>query len=288
MVVPGALQPSEYAEIVDRALAEDLGDRGDITSAALFDGEVRARGRIVTRQPGVVAGLGVASQVFSRVDSGITIENKVEDGDRITAGQVLAEVEGTAGALLTAERTALNLLGRMSAVATATARFVEAVAGTGVKISDTRKTLPGLRVLDKYAVRAGGGVNHRFGLYDAVIIKDNHLATAGDLTRAVATAKSKVGPGTMIVVEVESLEQLQKVLETRADRVLLDNMDPETLRRAVELAGDRITLEASGGITLDNVRAVAESGVDIISVGAITHSAPQLDIGLDFEVSVPS
>ncbi|MBW3666990.1 MAG: carboxylating nicotinate-nucleotide diphosphorylase [Actinobacteria bacterium] len=285
MVVSGALNPSEYAEVVERALAEDLADRGDITSDALVEAPVTARARLVAREPGVVAGLDVAAHVFARIDAAVTVERRVEDGERVEAGQVLAEVAGPARSLLAGERTALNLLGRMSGVATATARFVEAVAGTGAKISDTRNTMPGLRVLDKYAVRAGGGVNNRFGLYDAVTIEDNHLATVGDIARAVATAKSKVGPGTMIAVEVEEISQLDEVLETRADRVLLDNMDLATLRRAAELTGGRITIEASGGITLADVREVAETGVDIISVGSITHSAAQLDISLDFEPS---
>jgi nicotinate-nucleotide pyrophosphorylase (carboxylating) len=170
----------------------------------------------------------------------------------------------------------------MSGVATATAQLVDAVAGTGARISDTRKTMPGLRVIDKYAVRVGGGMNHRFGLYDAVLIKDNHLVAAGDIAGAVTAARAKVRPGVMIEVEVVSLEQLAQVLQTDADRVLLDNMGPETLRQAVEMADGRITLEASGGVTLENVRLLAETGVDIISVGWITHSAPQLDIALDF------
>lgn len=285
MPVPGVLKLSEYAEIVERALAEDLADGGDITSNALLEDPMPARARIVSRQAGVVAGLDVAAYVFERVDPGITVEKQVGDGDRVQPGELLAVVGGSARSLLTAERTALNLLGRMSGVATATARYVDAVAGTGVKISDTRKTMPGLRVLDKYSVRAGGGVNHRFGLYDAVMIKDNHLAAVGHLSRSVAAAKSKVGPGTMILVEVESLSQLEEVLETRADRVLLDNMDLETLRRAVEIAGERVTTEASGGVTLENVRQVAETGVDLISVGWITHSAPQLDIAMEVERS---
>jgi nicotinate-nucleotide pyrophosphorylase (carboxylating) len=230
----------------------------------------------------VIAGLEVAAHVFAQVDSEISFRSLVSDGDRVASGAQLAELEGPAGSLLTGERTALNFLGRMSGVASATSRFVEAVAGTEAKISDTRKTMPGLRALDKYAVRMGGGVNHRFGLYDAVMIKDNHLVTVGDITRAISNAKDSVGPGTMIVVEVENLEQLGSIFDTRADRVLLDNMDLETLRRAVEMVGGRFVTEASGGVTLENVREIAKTGIDLISVGWITHSAPQLDLALDF------
>ena len=273
---------ADYREIVERALAEDLADVGDVTTEATVHEDAAANGDLVTRRPGVVAGLEVAAYVFEKVDTGVIFESQVDDGDRVESGTVIATVSGKARSILVAERTALNLLGRMSGVATATSRFVEAVEGTGARISDTRKTMPGLRVLDKYAVVAGGGINHRSGLYDAVMIKDNHLVAAGSIADAVRAAREAVGQGIMVEVEVETLSQLKEVLAIDADRVLLDNMDPETLRRAVALAGTKIVTEASGGITLDNVRQVAETGVDIISIGWITHSAPQLDIGLDF------
>lgn len=277
------MRREDYAPIVERALAEDLGDQGDVTSAAVVPEDTKASGRVVARREGVVAGLEVAAYVFQKVDPEVAFWPSVSDGDRAAVGQVLATVEGPARSLLTAERTALNILGRMSGVATATARLVAAVEGTGARISDTRKTMPGLRPLDKHAVRVGGGVNHRFGLYDAVMIKDNHIVAAGDINKAVEVARARVGPDVMVEVEVETLDQLTSALDSDADRVLLDNMDPETLARAVALAAGRVETEASGGVTLDNVRAVAESGVDVISVGWITHSAPQLDIALEFD-----
>ncbi len=272
----------QYQPIIDRALREDLDDAGDVTSAAVISDDATAEAVLRSRYSGVVAGLEVAAAVFDTVDTGIRFDTLVSDSDSVEPAQVLARVSGLARSILTAERTALNLMGRMSGVATETARLVAAVAGTGVSISDTRKTMPGLRVLDKYAVMMGGGVNHRMGLYDAVMIKDNHIVASGDIRRAVAKARSAVGPEMMIEVEVDRLDQLAEVLETDADRVLLDNMALEMLRTAVEMAGGRIVTEASGGVNLDNVRAIAETGVDVISVGWITHSPPQLDIGLDF------
>ncbi|MGH8946607.1 MAG: carboxylating nicotinate-nucleotide diphosphorylase [Acidimicrobiia bacterium] len=281
------LKESDFQEVVSLALAEDLSDGGDITTQALVDSSLTVSAQIVSREEGVVAGLEVARYVLAQVDPEISFQPLVEDGDRVAPGEPLADLEGRAGSLLTAERTALNFLGRMSGVATATSRFVAAAVGTGAKISDTRKTMPGMRPLDKYAVRMGGGVNHRFGLYDAVMIKDNHIAAVGDIARSVSAAKARVGPGTMIVVEVETLEQLAVILDTRADRVLLDNMDLSTLRRAVEMVGGRFAIEASGGVTLENVREVAETGVDLIAVGWITHSASQLDVALDFHPAHP-
>ena len=272
----------DYQQIVELALAEDLGNVGDVTTEATVPEDATARGDLVTGRPGVVAGLEVAAYVFERVDPGVNFQARVYDGDRVEGETLIATVSGNARSILTAERTALNLLGRMSGVATATARYVEAVDGTGARISDTRKTSPGLRALDKYAVLTGGGINHRKGLYDAVMIKDNHLMAAGSIADAVGHVREAVGSGVMVEVEVDTLSQLKKVLATDADRVLLDNMDPETLRKAVAMAGATIVTEASGGITLDNVRQVAETGVDIISIGWITHSPPQLDIGLDF------
>jgi len=273
---------ADYVEVVGRALSEDLGSLGDITSDACVPATAESKGRFVARAAGVVAGLEVASYVFEALDPSVTFEPLVADGERVEVGDPIARVSGHSRSILSGERTALNLLGRMSGVATATAELVEAVSGTGARISDTRKTMPGLRALDKYAVRTGGGMNHRFGLYDAVLIKDNHLVATGDIAAAVAAARAAVEPGVMIEVEVENLDQLTQVLATGADRVLLDNMGPDLLREAVALVGGRITTEASGGITSENVRLVAETGVDIISVGWITHSAEQLDIALDF------
>jgi nicotinate-nucleotide pyrophosphorylase (carboxylating) len=272
----------DYDEVVARALAEDLGDRGDITSEVCVPGSAESDAMVVARAPGVIAGLEVAAHVFTSVDAGLRFEPLVADGARVEAGETVATVSGRSRSILTAERTALNLLGRMSGVATATADLVDQVEGTGARISDTRKTMPGLRALDKYAVRVGGGVNHRFGLYDAVMIKDNHLIAAGSITDAVRAARESLGPEVMIVVEAASLEQVGQVLDTDADRVLLDNMGLEQLAEAVELVDGRIVTEASGGVTPENVRDVAGTGVDIISVGWITHSAPQLDIALDF------
>ena len=276
------MQRADYVEIVGRALSEDLGSEGDITSDSVVPKTAESKGSFVARGPGVIAGLEIAAYVFEALDPSVRFEPKVEDGHRVDAGGIIARISGHSRSILSGERTALNLLGRMSGVATATAELVDAVAGTGARISDTRKTMPGLRALDKYAVRVGGGMNHRFGLYDAVLIKDNHLVAAGSIADAVASARAKVRPGVMIEVEVVSLEQLAQVLQTGADRVLLDNMGPEMLRQAVEMVDGPITLEASGGVTLENVRLLAETGVDIISVGWITHSAPQLDIALDF------
>jgi nicotinate-nucleotide pyrophosphorylase (carboxylating) len=271
----------DFSDIVDRALAEDLADRGDITSRSAIAESATSQANIVARSPGVIAGLDVAEHVFVAVDPGVEFDGLVSDGTWVRAGSVLATVTGRSRSILTAERTALNLLGRMSGVATATAELVRAVEGTRARITDTRKTMPGLRVLDKYAVVAGGGVNHRMGLYDQVMIKDNHIMAAGDIERAVAAAREANGDQVRVVVEVEDLDQLAVALKTTADRVLLDNMSIEMLRQAVENVDGAMETEASGGVTLDTVRAIAESGVDYISVGWITHSAPQMDIALD-------
>ncbi len=276
------MERSDYIQIIEAALAEDFADRGDITSAATVPENTLAVGDVVTREEGVIAGLGVATDVFAVVDGSVSFVAVVSDGDSVVPGQVVATVEGSARSILAAERTALNILARMSGVATATNSYVQAVAGTGARISDTRKTMPGLRVIDKYAVLVGGGVNHRMGLYDAVMIKDNHLLAGMDIEDAVKAARAAVGSGVVITVEVESLDQLRKVLETDADQVLLDNMGVDLLREAVSIVDGRMVTEASGGITNDNVRQIALTGVDVISIGRITHSAPQLDIALDF------
>jgi nicotinate-nucleotide pyrophosphorylase (carboxylating) len=273
---------ADFVEVVGRALSEDLGSLGDITTDSSVPETAESTAIVVARAPGVIAGLDVAAYVFEALDPSVGFEPLVSDGDRVESGMEIARIAGHSRSILTGERTALNLLGRMSGVATATARLVDAVSGTGAKISDTRKTMPGLRALDKYAVRVGGGMNHRFGLFDAVLIKDNHLVAAGSISDAVAAVRANVSPGAMVEVEVVNLEQLSEVLQTDADRVLLDNMGHELLRQAVELVDGRLTTEASGGVTEENVRQLAETGVDIISVGWITHSAPQLDIALDF------
>jgi nicotinate-nucleotide pyrophosphorylase (carboxylating) len=276
------MKAEEFTEIVERALREDLADRGDITSESVVAEGSRSQGNVVAREHGVIAGLVVAEYVFSTVDPGVVFAAMVEDGAAIAGGEVVAMVTGASRSILAAERTALNLLARMSGVATATAALVAAVGGTRARITDTRKTMPGLRAIDKYAVVAGGGVNHRMGLYDQVMIKDNHIVAAGDIRSAVAATREANGPEIEVIVEVESLDQLDEALETSADRVLLDNMDPATLRTAVEKVGGKMETEASGGISLDTVRAIAETGVGFISVGWITHSAPQLDLALEF------
>jgi nicotinate-nucleotide pyrophosphorylase (carboxylating) len=272
---------SLYEAIVTRALEEDLDDGGDITSAAVIPADSRSDADFVARATGVVAGVPVADYVFERVDESLEFTG-IEDGTEVRAGSVIGRVSGSSRSILTAERTALNLLGRMSGVATATAELVAAVAGTGARITDTRKTMPGLRWLDKYAVTCGGGVNHRMGLYDEVMIKDNHIVAAGDIVEAVATAREAGGPTVRVIVEVEDLGQLAAVLETDADRVLLDNMTPTMLHVAVRMVDGAMETEASGGVTLETVRDIAETGVGFISTGWITHSAPQLDIALDF------
>lgn len=270
------------------ALAEDLGVRGDVTSDATIPEEAQATAHLVAREPGCVAGLGLALRVFELLDDGIATGALVPDGAVVDEGDVLATVTGPARPILAGERLALNLLGQLSGVATATRALVDAVAGTGATIVDTRKTVPLLRSLQKHAVVAGGGRNHRMGLYDQVLIKDNHVAAVGSAAEAVRRARAHVdeayrGEEMTVEVEIEDVALLESVIEAGADVVLLDNMSPVELRRAVGVADGRVLLEASGGITLDTVRAVAESGVDLISVGSITHSAPALDVALDFE-----
>jgi nicotinate-nucleotide pyrophosphorylase (carboxylating) len=259
---------------IEAWLAEDVGE-GDVTSAAVIDEHVTCQARILLKEAGVICGLGLAAAVFEAV--GARLEPLVAEGDALEPTPV-ADVEGRARAVLTAERTALNVLGRLSGIATLTRRYVDAVEGTGATILDTRKTTPGLRELEKYAVACGGGTNHRRGLDDAILIKDNHLRIVGSIQAAVARAAST---GLPVEVECETLGQARKAVAAGADRILLDNMTVEELRRVVALVGGRAELEASGGITLDTVRAVAETGVDFISVGALTHSAPSLDVSLE-------
>jgi nicotinate-nucleotide pyrophosphorylase (carboxylating) len=284
LLAPGAfLSPFAIEDAVKRALEEDLGRAGDITSAAVIPHGIAARGRIVARKPGIIAGLACAAEAFRRLDPTLAFRAGARDGDRVTAGAVLAEIEGAPHAILAGERVALDFLGHLSGVATLTAAYVAKTKGTKAKIVDTRKTTPGLRALEKYAVRCGGGVNHRFGLDGAVLIKDNHIAIAGGV-RPALQAVHAVGHLVKVEIEVDSLDQLAEVLTAGgADAVLLDNMDAATLKRAVEMVKGKLVTEASGGVTLDTVAAIAATGVDVISVGALTHSAPSLDIGLDIE-----
>jgi nicotinate-nucleotide pyrophosphorylase (carboxylating) len=266
--------------VIDRAIAEDAGN-GDPTTVATIPAELRAVADVVFREPGVVCGLAVAHEVAQRLDPSAALEVLVADGEVVTyAPLTVGRIEGSARALLTAERTALNLLQRMSGIATATRRYVSAVAGTGVEILDTRKTAPGLRRLDKLAVACGGGRNHRCDLGGAILIKDNHIAVAGDVGAAVAAARAAY-PHLHVQAEADTLAQLDAALAAGADSVLLDNMGPTDLRAAVARTAGRVRLEASGGITLDTVRAIAETGVDAISIGALTHSVRALDISLE-------
>jgi nicotinate-nucleotide pyrophosphorylase (carboxylating) len=269
------------APVVRAALTEDLGRAGDITARACVPADARLTADFAARRGGVVAGLSVIRLALAELDAAVTVDPLTEDGQTVPAGTTLARVSGNARAILTAERTALNLLGRLCGVATLTQDFVEAVAGTGARITDTRKTTPGLRQLEKYAVRCGGGVNHRFGLDDAILIKDNHVAACGSVGEAVRRAKAFAGHLVKVEVEVDSLVQLQEALAHDPDVVMLDNFNLQDMREAVRIADGRVTLEASGGVTLETVRAIAETGVDVISVGALTHSARVLDIGLD-------
>lgn len=267
--------------LVRGALAEDLGRGGDITTAALIPQDKTWKANLVARRAGVLAGLDLARLAFHAMDASLRFDAQKKDGEKIAAGDVLAQVGGKACGILSAERTALNFLGHLSGVATATQALVEAVRPHKARICCTRKTTPGLRALEKYAVRAGGGSNHRFGLDDAILIKDNHIAAVGDIRRAVEQARAAVGHAVTIELEVDTLAQLQEVLDLPLDAVLLDNMDAGTLAKAVKMVAGRFVTEASGGVTLANVASIAATGVDIISVGWITHSAPMLDVGLD-------
>ena len=267
----------DLLDLVRRALAEDVGD-GDTTTLATVPEDARGRARIVQKAPGVIFGLDAAEAVFRELDPEVRCERRVAEGEWREGGEVL-DVEGSARALLTAERTALNLLGRLSGVATAAARAAREVEGTGARVLDTRKTTPGLRALEKAAVAAGGGTNHRFGLFDAILIKENHAAAAGGITEAVRAAR-ELRPDLPLEVEVRDRAEVDEALAAGAPRLLLDNMGVDELRATVKHVAGRAELEASGGITLDGLRAVAETGVDFISLGALTHSAPALDLSL--------
>jgi nicotinate-nucleotide pyrophosphorylase (carboxylating) len=267
---------------VSDALAEDLGLSGDITTDATVARDATADAAIASRQDGVIAGLDLAAAAFAALGDGVRFDVVSPDGTRVEKGDIVARISGSARAILTAERVALNYLGRLGGIATLTRRYVDAVSGTGAAIVDTRKTTPGLRAFEKYAVRCGGGRNHRTGLFDAILIKDNHIVAAGGIDAAIERARAYAGHMVKVEVEVDTLEQLARVMEHRVDAVLLDNMTPATLREAVKMVAGRALTEASGGVNLSTVRAIADAGVDLISVGALTHSAPVLDLGLDF------
>ena len=272
--------PAEISRSIIRALEEDIGS-GDVTTNTIVPAGASLRGRIVAKQDGVVAGLEIAKQVMLALSQHVTFVAEVEDGSKVTRGTVLANIDGSARVLLTAERTALNFLGRMSGIATLTRKFVEAVTGTKAIILDTRKTVPGLRITDKLAVRLGGGQNHRTGLFDMVLIKDNHIDFAGSITAAVQRVRNS---GTTLEIEVEtrSLDNVREALALGVERILLDNMSVETMREAVAICDGRAKLEASGNVTLDTVLEVARTGVDYISVGALTHSPQVFDVSLEF------
>ena len=278
----GDLPQFELAEFVKRVLAEDLGSGGDVTSRATIDASARFVATMNCREPIVVAGLELAADFFTALDREVRIERLVADGDAVAAGTLLMRIEGNARAMLAAERSALNTLQHLSGIATMTRAYVEAIAGTGAILLDTRKTIPGMRLLDKYAARMGGAQNHRMRMDDGLLIKDNHVAVCGGVAAAVRAAKA-AETGLPVQVEVDRVDQIEPALEAGADRLLLDNMPPAVLREAVALVAGRVPTEASGGVRLDTIRAIAESGVTYVSVGRITQSAPAVDIGLDYE-----
>ena len=272
----------EIRDIIRRALEEDMGE-GDITSESTIPPQQILTGTFIAKAPGIIAGLAVASETFKMLDKKIIFSQKISDGGTVLKGQIIAKVRGKGRALLGAERTALNFLQRMSGIATLTRSFVDAVRGTNAVILDTRKTAPGLRLLDKQAVVLGGGVNHRFGLFDMVLIKDNHIAAAGGITQAVTKVWAADKKDRPLEVEVKNLDELREALLLQPDRILLDNMDTQTMRKAVAITSGRASLEASGNITLRNAAAAARTGVDMISIGALTHSVSALDISFLLE-----
>jgi len=267
-------------KIIEQALLEDIGT-GDITSESIVPSDLKAKGIIKTSEEGIVAGLNITSLVFKKLDSEIIFQEKIKDGTKVTRGKVLAEITGSARTILKGERVALNFLQRMSGIATITSKFCQEIEGFPVRIVDTRKTTPGLRILEKYAVSMGGGHNHRFGLYDAVLIKDNHIAVAGGIRPAVDSVRKQISHTVKIEIEVENLSQLQDALRVKADIIMLDNMDLDTMEEAVKIAKGRALIEASGGITLEKVRKIAQTGVDLISIGSLTHSVKSLDISME-------
>ncbi len=266
-------------DLLEMALREDIG-MGDITSDSVVPADTQARGMILSKDEGIIAGLDVAGEIFRMLDPEVDFRKLVSDGEQIHQRQELAIAEGSARSILTAERTVLNFLQRLSGIATITSKYVSAASDYHAAIIDTRKTTPGWRVLEKYAVRVGGGCNHRFGLYDAVLIKDNHIAAVGGIINAVARAQERISHTMKIEVEAETLDQVREAIESSADIIMLDNMDAETMSEAVRLISGKAIVEASGGIRLENIPAVAATGVDLISIGALTNSAPPLDISM--------
>ena len=283
-MTPAPLDPIAVRRAVEAALAEDLGRAGDITTAATIPAAATARAVIASRAHGRLAGLALARAAFEALDPRVGFTPLLEDGAALSPGALVATIEGPARAILSAERVALNFLGHLSGVASATAALAARIAHTRARVCCTRKTTPGLRVFEKYAVRCGGGMNHRFGLDDAILIKDNHIAVAGGIAPALRGAKAAAGHLVKIEIEVDTLDQLDDVLTEGADVVLLDNMAPDMLRQAVRRIGGRMIAEASGTVSLETIAAIAETGVDLISVGRITHSAATLDLGLDIEI----
>lgn len=271
-------------QAVEATLAEDLGLAGDITTDPIIPADAQGEAAIVAREPGVIAGLDLAETAFKTLDPDAKFTRVVDDGGKVETGDIIAKVKGRTRALLTGERTALNFLCHLSGIATLTAAYVAQVAGTNAHIACTRKTTPGLRAFEKFAVRCGGGVNHRFGLYDAVLVKDNHIAAAGGIEAALRLLRTRSGHLVKIEVEVDTLAQLEEALRFDVDAVLLDNMDIDTLKKAVSLAKGRVLTEASGGVSLETVGEIAATGVDLISVGALTHSPRSLDSSLDWSV----
>lgn len=267
-------------KIIEQALLEDIWT-GDITSESIIPYDLKARSIIKTKEEGIIAGLGIANLVFKKLDSEIVFQEKIKDGTKVSRDKVLSEITGPAQTILKGERVALNFLQRMSGIATITSKFCQKVKDFPVRIVDTRKTTPGLRILEKYAVRMGGGYNHRFGLYDTVLIKDNHIAVAGGIRSAVNSVRKQIAHTVKIEVEVENLSQLQEALKMKTDIIMLDNMDLETMKKAVKMAKGEALIEASGGITLEKVRKIAQTGVDLISIGALTHSVKSLDISME-------
>jgi len=267
-------------KIIERGLLEDIGT-GDITTKSIIPSNLKAKGIIKTSEEGVVAGLGIACLVFKKLDSDITFQEKIKDGTKVARGKVLAEITGPARTILKGERVALNFLQRMSGIATITSKFCQEVKDFPARIVDTRKTTPGLRILEKYAVRMGGGYNHRFGLYDAVLIKDNHIAVAGGIKSAVNSVRKQISHTVKIEVEVENLSQFQEALEMKVDIIMLDNMNLDTMKEAVKMVKGKVLIEASGGITLEKARKIAQTGVDLISIGVLTHSVKSLDISME-------
>ncbi len=279
---PSPLPRVMIEPLVRATLLEDLGRAGDLTTDSIVPADLSVKTVLAARQPGVVAGLDLARLAFALIDPAIKLEAQKEDGAALVKGDIIARIEGPARGILTAERTALNFLGHLSGVASATASVVAAIEGFKTQVVCTRKTTPGLRSVEKYAVRAGGGSNHRFGLDDAVLIKDNHVAIAGGISEALRRSRAHTGHLVKIEIEVDTLAQLAEALDQKADAVLLDNMHPDQLAEAVKMVGGRAITEASGGITIANAAAIAASGVDLMSLGWLTHSAAVLDIGLDF------